>query len=139
MLDEGNVGRMYFHRGWYKLFNNIIWNITGLELMDGMMSCQKRGVYIILSIDYVKDSVDIEYIGSSQNMKKRLYGGPHEVYNELAKAQDHFYYSIAVYYIDTSKYKEVEKLLIQALRPKRNKVHNNSKKIGQWQDLSVIQ
>jgi hypothetical protein len=116
---------MFFHRGWLKFFKNIIYNITGEELLDGWSSKQKRGVYIILSINYSFDEVDIEYIGSSQNMKNRLYHSNHDVYDKLRKKEDHVIFSFPIFYIDTPKYLEIEKLLIKSLRPKLNKQHNN--------------
>jgi hypothetical protein len=116
-----------FHRGWIRLFSNIIHNITGLELLDGMQSNVKRGVYIILSIDYSRHEVDIEYIGSSVNVQDRLYKGKHEVYDKLMKNRTEMR-DITVRYIDTNHYEKYEKLLIQSLRPKMNIQHNRSPK-----------
>lgn len=123
MIVERDV-RMYFHRGWKRFLDNIILNITGLELLDAMVSKRRRGVYIILSVNYYLDEVDIEYIGSSQNMEKRLFKGKHDVYDKLKEKEDIDKLLFPVFYIDTNKYTEVEKLLIKSLRPKLNKQHN---------------
>ena len=74
MIIEGDI-TVYFNRGWKRFFDNIIFNITGMELLDGWTSKKRRGVYIILSINHYLQEVDIEYIGSSQNIEKRLFGG----------------------------------------------------------------
>jgi hypothetical protein len=116
-----------FHRGWFRLLSNIIHNITGLELLDGMQSNLKRGVYIILSIDHSRHEVDIEYIGSSVNIQERLYKGKHEVYDKLMDSRTEMR-DITVRYIDTNHYEKYEKLLIQSLRPKMNIQHNRSPK-----------
>lgn len=126
MIIEGDTN-MYFNRGWKRFFDNIIFNITGLELLDGMTSKKRRGVYIILSINYYLHDVEIEYIGSSQNIQKRLFEGKHEIYDKLKDKEDLTTWVIPVYYIDTSKYIEVEKLLIKSLRPILNKQHNNGR------------
>lgn len=123
MIIEGDIIN-YFHRGWKRFLDNIIFNITGLELLDGLTSNKKRGVYIILSINYYKQEVDIEYIGSSRDMEKRLFKGKHEVYDKLKGKEDFVTWQFPVYYIDTSKYIEVEKMLIKSLRPKLNIQHN---------------
>jgi predicted GIY-YIG superfamily endonuclease len=126
MIIEGDI-KMHFNRGWKRFFDNIIYNITGHELLDGMKSNKRRGVYIILSVNYLLEEVDIEYIGSSKNMNNRLYHGKHDVYDKLLEKQDHVNLLIAVYYIDTNKYEEIEKLLIKSLRPRLNKQHNGQK------------
>ena len=115
---------IYFHRGWQRLLRNLVFNITGLEMLDGMMSMQRRGVYIIVSVNHYSQEVEIEYIGSSQNMQHRLFKGEHKVYDKLREKQDFITWTIPIYYIDTSKYTQVEKLLIKSLRPKQNIQHN---------------
>lgn len=117
---------IFFNRGWVRLFKNIIFNITGLELLDGMSSKKRRGVYLILFVDLYNYEVDLEYIGSSQNMQKRLYEGNHEVFDKLIKRQDFINKYVYVYYIDTNKYLEIEKLLIKSLRPNLNKQYNGT-------------
>ena len=123
MILEGNISA-YFNRGWKRFLDTLIFNITGYELLDGMTSKKRRGVYLILSINYYTQDVEIEYIGSSQNMHNRLYNGSHEVYDKLKEKEDYETWQIPIYYIDTSKYIEVEKLLIKSLRPRLNKQHN---------------
>jgi hypothetical protein len=117
--------RIQFNRGWKRFLDNLIFNITDLELLDGMTSKQKRGVYIIVSINYYTQDVNIEYIGSSANMYNRLYQGKHEVFDKLKEKEDGDIFLFPVYYIDTPKYIEIEKLLIKSLRPILNKQHNN--------------
>jgi hypothetical protein len=123
-MELGYNKHLFFNRGWKRFFDNIIFNITGLELLDSMTSKKRRGVYIILSVNYYTQEVDIEYVGSSQNMQKRLYEGKHDVYDKLKEKEDFETWLFPIYYLDTSKYIEVEKLLIKSLRPKLNKQHN---------------
>lgn len=123
MVIEGDI-RAYFNRGWIRLFSNIIFNITGCELLDGMTSKRRRGVYIILSINYYNSEIDVEYIGSSQDVEKRLFQGKHDVYDKLKEKEDFETFEYPVFYIDTSNYLETEILLIKSLRPRLNKQHN---------------
>ena len=124
MIREGDL-LIYFNRGWKRFLDTLIYNITGCELLDGMTSKKRRGVYLILSINYYTQEVEIEYIGSSQNMHKRLYNGIHNVYDKLREKEDYETWQIPIYYIDTNKYIEVEKLLIKSLKPRLNKHHKN--------------
>lgn len=123
-MDLNQDIRTQFNRGWKRFLDNIIFNITGYELLDEMSSKQKRGVYIIISVNYYNQEVNVEYIGSSVDMHHRLYQGKHDVFDVLKKKENDNL-SYPVFYIDTSKYIEVEKLLIKSLRPVRNIQHNN--------------
>lgn len=123
MIIDGNI-QIHFNRGWKRFLDNIIFNITGLELLDGLTSKRRRGVYIILTVNYYLEDVQIEYIGSSQNMYKRLYQGKHDVFDKLKEKEDLMNIIVPVYYIDTNKYLDVEQLLIKSLRPNLNKHHN---------------
>lgn len=119
-----DIDKRSFFIGWVKMIKGLVRNITGYDLVDGWSSAKKEGVYIIFGIDYITGIVSIEYIGSSRNIKNRLYKGVHEVYDSLRQREDHTFISFPIYYIDTSNYIRTEKLLIKSLRPRLNKQHN---------------
>lgn len=115
----------FFHRGWRRFFSSLIYNITGYELLDSMSSKKRRGVYIIVVCDIYSEEIHLKYIGSSNDMKRRLYQGKHHIYDKLAKdARDSSYKFCHVLFIDTNKYLDTEKLLIKSLRPELNIQHN---------------
>jgi len=80
------------------------------------------GVYVLYFTNILADFKELVYIGRSTNIAKRFSG--HKLYYELLKQEDGYNRYLAAKVKETECHKELEKLLIQKLRPKYNKVFN---------------
>lgn len=117
-----------YWKGWTTLFKNTVKNITGIDVKNGFQSSNLSGVYIILTID--AGELNIEHIGSSKNMRNRIYRNSHDVYDSLREVKiDRLDFDVYVYFLPTEKYVDCEKLLIKSLRPRLNVVHNKMKRL----------
>lgn len=75
------------------------------------------GVYVILVMTCGRNFIyETLYIGSTSNLRKRLYN--HEVLREFSK------YKLRVHFIVSSNYKEHERIMIKHHSPLANKHHN---------------
>ena len=86
----------------------------------------KPGVYLILEIDDTNKKLKVLYIGSSKNMRKRLYRSKHSMDYYLEHFIDEYDFGILrpVAYVITDDYVQLEKQLIKSIRPEFNIRHN---------------
>lgn len=123
------INRVTFNRGVLSIIKSSIDNILSKRMKYSVgYSCtvNKKGIYVIIKLDYKKHTSSIEYIGSSKNIFNRLHKGHHHVYDDLIdeKKNSDFSKDIIVLTFSDEEYLKDEKKLIKSLRPNLNKVHN---------------
>ena len=80
------------------------------------------GVYVIYFRNDFDDKNELMYIGRSTNFKKRF--SCHRIYSKLLQQEIPFQRWLIVKIKPTENHKELEKALIQKLKPPMNKFFN---------------
>lgn len=78
------------------------------------------GVYAVCGHEMNSQKESVLYIGSSKNMKKRVYNTKH-IYRILFDKMSSWKYSVYVKYYETDDYLRLEKSMIAEFNPKYNK------------------
>ena len=96
--------------------------IAGFEISPFGLP-RSPGVYAVYTFNQLTKNLSLEYIGSSNNMAKRVYNHSHQ-YSKLNDSKGEFEY-ICVAFCETKDYIKMEIDLIKEYKPRLNIAHNN--------------